>query len=209
MKRWAVGLVVMVVAAGVAVAAGQAAAAPASIECGTKVLYGTTLPLRVVGGGLSCVEAQMIVRGSCREGKTWSCFSFRPPGPVLVWFKSRERFAKRWTTTIEAGRVPCAQATVSAAAWAETGRSSGSGFPSRRQVLADDLVRCGQLRGKTYKVVRALLGRPSEQSRQGGTRSADWQIGLERDSFFQLDSEYLSLRFGRDDVLRSATMTQG
>jgi hypothetical protein len=76
-------------------------------------------------------------------------------------------------------------------------------------VLADDLIRCGQLRGKTYKVLTALLGRPDEQSKQNGARSADRQIGLERDSFFQVDSEYLSLRFGRDGVLRSAHMTQG
>jgi hypothetical protein len=187
----------------------SSSARPSRVECGTKMLYGKSLTLSVVGRGISCAEVRKIVRGTCRDGKTWSCFSFRAPDPLLVWFKSDERFAEHWSTTIEARRYPCAQAHVSAKAWADARRSSSSAFPSQQQVLADDLIRCGQLRGKTYKVLTALLGRPDEQSKQNDARSADWQIGLERDSFFQVDSEYLSLRFGRDGVLRSARVTQG
>ncbi|HEV7750943.1 MAG TPA: hypothetical protein VGO71_05350 [Baekduia sp.] len=186
-----------------------AAAAAPRVACGTKVLYGKSLPLSVVGRGISCAEVRNIVSGTCRDGKTWSCFSFRAPDPLLVWFKSDERFAEHWSTTIEARRYPCTQAHVSAKAWARARRSPSSAFPSQQQVLADDLIRCGQLRGKTYKMLTALLGRPDEQSKQNGARSAGWQIGLERDSLFQVDSEYLSLRFGRDGVLQSADMTQG
>jgi hypothetical protein len=64
------------------------------VECGTKRLYGKSLTLSVVGRGISCAEVRKIVRGTCRDGKTWSCFSFRAPDPLLVWFKSDERFAE-------------------------------------------------------------------------------------------------------------------
>jgi hypothetical protein len=76
-------------------------------------------------------------------------------------------------------------------------------------MLADDLVRCKQLQGKSYRQVIALLGRPSESSRQAKTHDADWILGAERDSLFQVDSEYLSLRFDAADRLRSARLTQG
>ena len=41
-----------------------------------------------------------------------------------------------------------------------------------------------------------------------GNRFADWEIGPERDSFFQIDREYLAPTFD-DDVLERIEMVQG
>ena len=188
-------------------AASDAEAKPA--RCGTKQLYGKTLRIVVVGDPLPCAKVRRIIRGRCRSGRRWSCFSFRTPDPLLVWFRSRERFRPKWSTTIEARRYPCREARVTARAWRAARRSNTGAFPDRMQVLADDLKRCGQLRGKTYAGVRRLLGRPDETSVSDGRRYADWDVGAERDSFFQVDNEYFSLTFGTDGVLESVTFEQG
>src|SRR5215212_10181903 len=86
-------------------------------RCGTKTLYGRTLAIRVVGDPLPCAKVRRIVRGRCRERHTWSCFSFRPPDPLLVWFREKERFRERWSTTIEARRPSCARTHVSWRRW--------------------------------------------------------------------------------------------
>jgi hypothetical protein len=109
---------------------------------------------------------------------------------------------------IEARRYNCSSATVTSAMWAAA-RPGERGPPTRHQMLADDLLRCGQLKGKTYRQVIALLGRPSESPKDRTGRYADWPIGLERDSIFQVDSEYLSLTFDTADRLRSARLVQG
>jgi hypothetical protein len=184
-------------------------AAGKDIRCGTKTLYGKTLPIFVVGKPIPCSEVQSIIRGRCRDGKTWSCFSFRAPDPLLVWFPERERFNEKWSTAFEARRDPCRGSRVTAAAWADATRSRSDEFPTRMQVLADDLIRCKQLRGTTYPQVQAVLGRPAETEITKGKRHADWPVGLERDSFFQIDSEYLSISFRTDGVMDSITFQQG
>lgn len=197
----------------VALAAGRADGAEAALPeapCGTKTLYGKRLGIHVVGTGLSCAQARRIVWGSCREGRVWSCFSFKPPAPVLVWFRESRRFARSLLPIVEAHRPPCRQAAVTRLAWRRAlGQRRLSAFPSRLQVLADDLVRCGQLDGERYAAVRALLGRPDTTEIVRGRRVADWELGLERDSFFQVDNEFLSLRFDRLDRLRSLEFVQG
>jgi hypothetical protein len=198
-------MALVVVACGV----GETAAAGTGRACGTKELYGKALHIHVVGEPIPCSRVQRIIRGRCRERSRWSCFSFRPPDPLLVWFKERERFRARWSTAIEARRYPCAEARVTAEAWAEGRRDMSSTFPSREQVLADDLIRCKLLRGMTETDVRALLGPPDDVSSERGRRYLAYEIGLQRDSFFQLDSEYLSLRFDRDGTIESASMYQG
>lgn len=207
MSRAAAILAATALVLGPAVDGGAATAT--DVRCGTKALYGKTLTIHVVGTPIPCSEARAIIRGQCRARKTWSCFSLRAPDPLLVWFKERERFAKHWSTTIEARRYPCRQARVTARAWASARRSHANAFPSRQQVLADDLVRCKQLRGRTFAEVQAVLGRPDGSSQTRGRRRADWFLGLERDSFFQVDSELLALTFGRDDVLSSIRFVQG
>lgn len=176
--------------------------------CGTKAVYGRPLTLWVVGEQIPCDEVANIVAGPCADGEKWSCSSRWPPAPLLVWVKSSELFSRHSSTTIEARRYPCSEARVTAAMWRRS-RHDGPGALTFHQMLADDLVRCDQLQGKTYREARALLGRPSESGKQDGARYADWILGTERDSLFQVDSEYLSLRFNAAGRLRSARLTQG
>jgi hypothetical protein len=75
-------------------------------------------------------------------------------------------------------------------------------------VLADDLIRCKLLSGKSGKQVVRLLGRPDFRSRERGLTYLDYYVGPERDSFFQIDSESLSLVIGRNGILRSAELQQ-
>jgi hypothetical protein len=200
---------VAIVVGSVALASGKDDAASGQrTACGTKVLYGKTLTLWVVGKPITCDEVARLVAGPCQEGKEWSCVSQWPPAPLQVWFKSAERFAKHSSTVIEARRYPCSQARVTAAMWHRKG-SEEPEAPTYHQMLADDLVRCGQLKGKTYRQVTALLGRPVESSKQANGRYADWALGPERDSLFQVDSEYLTLRFDTAGRCRSARLTQG
>jgi len=125
----------IVVAAGVLVFAAVPAPAGAgdhsrrhAKRCGSKTLYGRTLAVRVHGDPIPCPKVRRIIRGRCRERRTWSCFSFDPPGPVLVWFRERERFWERWSTAIVARRPPCAWAHVSWRSWRRARRSNDEGF---------------------------------------------------------------------------------
>jgi hypothetical protein len=73
-------------------------------------------------------------------------------------------------------------------------------------VLADDLVRCHQLKGQTYKQIVRLLGRPHfTERRHGEPRVLEYEIGLERDYIIQIDSEFLNVELGSDGVFRKAT----
>jgi hypothetical protein len=95
-------------------------------------------------------------------------------------------------------RPPCTPVT------AEEWKLPVHGFPSRRQVLADDLIRCHQLRAMKRADVLALLGEPDDQSAD----DVDWLIGDERDSFFQVDSEFLAISF-KEGVVSKVEIAQG
>jgi hypothetical protein len=53
--------------------------------------------------------------------------------------------------------------------------------------------------------VQALLGAPDTRAR----RYLDWSLGAERDSMFQVDSEFLTIAFDRKGIVRSVTIEQG
>jgi hypothetical protein len=178
------------------------------VVCGTKQLFGKSLELRVVGERIPCSRVRKIVAGRCRETRHWSCFSFRTPDPLLVWFKDRERFARRWTTAIEAQRYPCEQANVTAEGWARARASQSRVFPTRMQVYVDDIIRCEILKGQTYEGVVALLGKPGSDDLYRGERQLTWEIGPERDSFFQVDSDFLEVVL-RDGVVTRVEQFQG
>ena len=180
-------------------------AAPQTQTCGTKSLYGKELTIRVHGKGVTCEQVAEITAGECDvDGSPWFCFSSWAPGPALFWAKEKERFEEEPSVWIEAVRRPCSESKVTAAAWKRARAQTGDAFPREEQLLADDLVRCKQLKGKRYASIRKLLGKPDEKS----TRALAYELGDERDSFFQLDSESLSLQFDRRGVLRSAELTQ-
>lgn len=202
----AAGLIALALAVLVAaLPAGAQAPGGTPYTCGTKRLYGHKLLIRVRGERLPCSEIRTIIRGRCRAGRTWSCFSFWPPSPVLVWFREKDRFRERWSIAIEGVRYPCSEARVTARAWRARG---GWSFPTRQQVLADDLIRCGLLEGLSYRQVVRLLGPDHRESRRHGNRYLEYGLGLERDSFFQVDAESLSVKIGRDGNVRSAELVQ-
>ena len=167
--------------------------AQAAKRCGTKQLYGRSLPVVVRGDPLSCERVRAIVRGRCADRGKWACFSFHPPDPVLVWFRKRERF-ERVSTAIEARRYPCRSARVTRRTWRRAYRRL-AGFPTRAQVLADDIARCDLLRGYSRRAALRLLGKPTWRESSRGKRYLAYDVGPERGSFFQVDSEVLLLRF--------------
>jgi hypothetical protein len=147
-----------------------------------------------------------IIRGRCDDGKTFSCFSNATPGPVLFWFRKKERFQEHWSTEIDAERYPCSEARVTRREWRS--RKSWQ-LPTKQQVLADDLVRCHQLKGQTYEQIVRLLGRPHfTERRHGKPHYFGYEIGSERDSFFQVDSEFFTVEIDRDGLFREATFNQ-
>jgi hypothetical protein len=174
-------------------------------DCGTKTVYGRTLRIQVTGEVQSCAKVRHIASGKCKDRKQWACFSFRPPGPLLGWFPAKERFDPTWSTFIRAKRYRCSKATLTASQWATPLR----GFPTRKQMLSDDIVRCRLLGGRTAAQVKDLLGRPTHQSASHGHRFLDYLIGPERDSFFQVDPEYLSVKFNKQGQYLGASMYQG
>jgi hypothetical protein len=174
----------------------------AEVPCATKRLYGQRLGVFLVDGDITCAAVRRIIRGRCRDGRVWSCTSFRTPDPVLFWYRTRERFAPSFSIGIVARRPPCSASRVTARAWR---RGLGRGFPTRQQVLADDLLRCRWLEGMTKRQVTRLLGRPDEP----GVRALAWEVGPERDSVMRIDSEYFEVRFDRHDRFRAASFYQG
>ncbi len=175
-------------------------------ECGYKGLYGHSLTIKVRGQPLGCKKVRHIVRGRCdANGEPWFCFSFRAPGPPLAWIRSDERFDQGLSTLITASRYPCSEVRPIAEEWV----GSSNEFPTRKQIVADDLIRCDALDGMNVDEVQSILGVPDYSSSSGGSRFHDYVIGLQRDSVFQLDSEVLSLRFSRSGAFREATIYQG
>jgi hypothetical protein len=181
-------------------------------SCGTRQLYGAIVKLREQGHLIPCRKVRRIARGRCdllAADRGWGCFSSRPPGPILFWFPTKERFQFHYSTVIKALRYPCAVAKVTSMSWSKSLSSdSDTTFPTRTQVLADDLIRCHLLDGMTRDQVLQLLG-PGEESQQGQRTYLDYEIGPERDSFFQVDSEFLSVQLDAHGTVAKVTQEQG
>jgi hypothetical protein len=174
-------------------------------RCGTKTLFGRTLAIRVVGKPVRCAKVRTIVRGRCRQRRAWSCFSLRPPDPLLVWYRSREQFRERWSTAIEARRPRCASVHVNWRRWRAERRSTGaSPFPTRLQTIGDDVLRCRLLEGLKRQAIVKRLGRPDEHD----ARALYYGVGPERDSFFQVDDEMLAVELTRHGRFRRAEYVQ-
>jgi hypothetical protein len=204
MRNWAIVL------GGIALAMVLAPSTPADTspqsarakECGSKQLYGHELTVKV-RGELSCPKAQRIVRGPCDVfGKPWTCLSTHVPGPPLAWILEDELFQERLSVVITTSRYPCREVGPIAEEWVGPSKD----FPTRRQIVADDLIRCDLLARLNIDEVRALLGSPTYTS--NGGRFMGYTLGPERGTVFQIDSEVLSLRFTRSGEFREATIYQ-
>jgi hypothetical protein len=136
--------------------------------------------------------------------RDWSCFSFREDDPFIAWFPSDDLFKRDVRTLIVFARYPCSRAKVTPALFSHLSH----GFPTRRQMLADDLIRCKLLKGKSRAQVEATIGPAEEPTTEGRRTYLDYYLGLERDSVFQIDGENLSVEIEGDRV-RSVEIYQG
>lgn len=196
---------VLAAAAPLIVTAPAASSAPKARSCGTKLLYGKPLQLRVLDKKLDCAQVRRIVHGACVVGgPTWTCFPWRETGPALEWYRSRAVYSGHLSAEIEALRYPCAEADVTPDAWA-TARRRISGYPSRAEVLADDTLRCHRLVGKDRLAIVALLGSPDDHE---GTRWISYDLGMERDTLFPIDNEILAITLDRHGRFARAEFVQ-
>lgn len=196
--------VVVLLFSALQVSAEPAVGSEARTTCGTAQKFGHQFDVRVAGDPVSCREALRVIDGPCkvRQKHEWSCFSFQKSDPFIVWFPTKEMFKADWSTMIIYERYPCSEAVVTRDLFSR----EPQGFPSLRQLLADDLIRCNMLEGKTFEEVRRLLG-PSVYGKKG--RYLTYDIGLERDSFFQVDPELLSIGFTKNGIYSAADIYQG
>lgn len=75
-----------------------------------------------------------------------------------------------------------------------------------RQRIADRVVECDVLAGRSIRAVVALLGRPDE--RGGSPLMASYWLGDERGPV-QIDSEYLNVTFGSGGRVRDVAIADG
>ncbi|MFN8149594.1 MAG: hypothetical protein U0R24_00505 [Solirubrobacterales bacterium] len=205
--------VVCVVLAVVTLQAATASASPldrvdagVGATCGEATKFGHTFAVNSVGRETAptCGQAQRIIDGKCKVHlkRRWSCFSFQEEDPFILWFLTKEMWARHSTQVVYYERYPCSEANVTSELFARP----PLGFPSIRQLLADDIVRCELLAGQTYSQVRKLLGRPD-----GGKPGhyVLYVLGPERDSFFQIDPELLAVWFRKNGRYEGVDIFQG
>jgi hypothetical protein len=200
-------MVLISVATTMAKTPGSGATTPSKAQkaCGTKKVFGQTFSVWIIGQPLSCAKARQISSAPCgiELHNKWSCFSFPINKPFLAWFPTKELYKRHWSTTIAFRRYPCVDARVSRQLFEPLGK----GFPTRRQMLADDLIRCHLLKGKNPTEVEAEIGAPEETSTSQGKTSFVYALGRERDSFIQIDGESLLVEFA-DEKVESVSIFQ-
>lgn len=109
----------------------------------------------------------------------------------------------------ERSDVDCDSFRFDAEAWdaRDAARRRGDA-PTVRQALADGLLACDLIEGRSAAWVRSQLG-PSESSTTS-TTFASYRLGPDRRSggSVQIDSEFLSIEFGSNGrVVRATTLT--
>lgn len=173
-----------------------------SSSCGDTSLFGHTFEVRA--DLVRCGQARRLIDAKCKLHirEKWSCFSLREEDPFVVWFLTSEMFKRRWTRVVYYERYPCSEASFAPELFAREPR----GFPSVRQLLADDLIRCDLLAGQSYDQVKRLLG-PPDGGKPG--KFLSYVLGLERDSFFQIDPELLYVTFAKDGQVSGLNIYQG
>lgn len=163
-------------------------------HCGPRWLFGHRFT--VEGQGIRCREARKVVSRSCLINlkKRWSCFSYRESKPFVVWFPTEDLFKRVQYPAVLLRRYPCSQSEVTPGLFAVSTRVFPTRrFPTRRQLLADDVLRCKLLLlGDELSKVEALLGPPDETVMEASSKqSLVYNLGPERDSVFQIDPEFL------------------
>jgi hypothetical protein len=194
----AVALICAAVTAAETPASGAVTSSKGQKACGTKQVFGQTFSVWIMGKPLGCATARQISSAPCgiKLHHKWSCFSFPVNKPFLAWFPTKELYKRHWSTTIAFRRYPCTDAHMSPQLFGPLGK----GFPTRRQMLADDLIRCHLLKGKNPAEVEAEIGAPEEIETNQGRTSFVYALGRERDSYIQIDNESLLVEFANEEV---------
>ena len=184
---------------------GPRASAPGHRRCGSTTLFQHRFA--VEAQGIGCTKARAVVSAPCAVDldRQWSCASYREEAPFVAWFPSEDLFKRTRYPAVLLRRYPCSQAKVTPALFALFTK----GFPTRRQLLADDVLRCGLLQpGDSAAAVREVLGAPEGEETEAGRFYFVYGLGLERDSIIQIDPELLEIELKRDRVTAIA-MVQG
>lgn len=169
-------------------------------------VFGRPFRIRVLRGELGCHRVRRIASRRCALylNRQWSCLSYREARPFIAWMPSDELFRIRPSPEIVFKRYPCRRARVTPSLFA----TRGMAFPTRRQMLADDVVRCRMLSGRAPAAVIAAIGPPDERSGDHQRGAFLYWLGPERDSIVQIDDEALLIEF-RGGRARTATIVQG
>jgi hypothetical protein len=164
------------------------------ISCGTKRVFHRPFAVHILGKPITCKRARSILSQGCgpRPDREWSCLSIRESGPFLVWFPSEEVFRGPWSTAIVFDRYPCSKARITPHLFSP---SQSDEFPTRRQMLADDLLRCHLLKGVSPQGLQHKIGLPDERLSNGRRLTLVYWLGPERDSYVQIDPEGLRVDF--------------
>lgn len=157
--------------------------------------------------GIKCREGRALISQRCRIAlaKQWSCFSYRESKPFVVWFPTEDLFKRVQYPAAVLRRYPCSQTKVTPTLFGISTRV----FPTRRQLLADDVLRCKLLLvGDELSKVEALLGLPDQKATEASTLSLVYNLGPERDSVIQIDPELLLIEVS-GNLVTSISIEQG
>jgi hypothetical protein len=176
---------------------GPKPSAPGHRGCGDTTLFQHRFQIEARGVG--CAIARRVLSRPCaiRTERQWSCFSYREDAPFIAWFPTEDLFQRAKYPAVLLRRYPCSRAKVTPSLFGVLGK----GFPTRRQLLADDVLRCGLLRpGDSRLAVEETLGLADATEVEAGRHLLVYGLGLERDSVFQIDPELLEIELDRGRV---------
>jgi len=137
----------------------------------------------------------------------WAISDF---GPVVA--ELAEAFGDAADALNTAWQLDCRTFSFDEAAWRRAQRPLEEEVPTDDQRLADALIKCRTLIGRTRSEVTALLG-PSDDggllSEEETRRELVYSTGPQRDSAFAIDSEWLTILLDRGGRVRSVELGQG
>lgn len=174
-------------------------------RCGRQHIFGRPFSIEVTGKPIQCKNVRRIVASNCRIrlNRKWSCISRRENKSFLVWFLTAELFEPK-LTTIRFRRYPCSKAHVTPRIF----EHHSEGFPTRRQMLADDLIRCKMLMGASIDEIESTIGLPDEHWYERNRTYFAYFLGPTRGSLVQIDPELLGVEIS-DGTVQTLFFFQG
>jgi hypothetical protein len=173
--------------------------------CGGKELFQHRFP--VEAQGIRCGQARRLLSRRCalHLSQRWSCLSFREERPFITWIPTEDLFKRFAYPAALLQRYPCSEAEVTPKLFGSAPR----GFPTRRQLLADDVLRCRLLQpGDSVVESEQMLGPADEREPERDGLSLIYSLGPERDSLVQIDPELLLIE-SKASRITSMSIEQG